>query len=186
MLDCIELCVTLCVVCNNVFITACTILFICAVCLHMCCRVFGFAIVATSALNMLIPSAARIHYSCVIVVRVLQGLVEVAHTSHYVHEWVCVFRSVLCYMIIPFITMSCIVAKMTGFMTLYLILCFRGCLTQHAMVFGLNGLHHLREADWLQQHFVVRSKFTHKQNKQTHTNTTHAYATHINKHKLLC
>ncbi|XP_060725403.1 vesicular glutamate transporter 1 isoform X1 [Tachysurus vachellii] len=39
-------------------------------------RVFGFAIVATSALNMLIPSAARIHYSCVIVVRVLQGLVE--------------------------------------------------------------------------------------------------------------
>ncbi|XP_058231855.1 vesicular glutamate transporter 1 [Hemibagrus wyckioides] len=39
-------------------------------------RVFGFAIVATSALNMLIPSAARIHYGCVIVVRVLQGLVE--------------------------------------------------------------------------------------------------------------
>ncbi|XP_017317716.2 vesicular glutamate transporter 1 isoform X1 [Ictalurus punctatus] len=39
-------------------------------------RVFGFAIVATSTLNMLIPSAARIHYGCVIVVRVLQGLVE--------------------------------------------------------------------------------------------------------------
>uniref|UniRef100_A0AAR2M3E8 Vesicular glutamate transporter 1 n=1 Tax=Pygocentrus nattereri TaxID=42514 RepID=A0AAR2M3E8_PYGNA len=39
-------------------------------------RVFGFAIVATSTLNMLIPSAARIHYLCVIIVRVLQGLVE--------------------------------------------------------------------------------------------------------------
>uniref|UniRef100_W5LWS3 Vesicular glutamate transporter 1 n=1 Tax=Lepisosteus oculatus TaxID=7918 RepID=W5LWS3_LEPOC len=39
-------------------------------------RVFGFAIVATSTLNMLIPSAARVHYSCVILVRILQGLVE--------------------------------------------------------------------------------------------------------------
>ncbi|XP_021563777.1 vesicular glutamate transporter 1, partial [Carlito syrichta] len=39
-------------------------------------RVFGFAIVATSTLNMLIPSAARIHYGCVIFVRILQGLVE--------------------------------------------------------------------------------------------------------------
>ncbi|XP_035386781.1 vesicular glutamate transporter 1 [Electrophorus electricus] len=39
-------------------------------------RVFGFAIVATSILNLLIPSAARTHYWCVIVVRVLQGLVE--------------------------------------------------------------------------------------------------------------
>nr|XP_006116738.2 vesicular glutamate transporter 1 [Pelodiscus sinensis] len=39
-------------------------------------RVFGFAIVATSTLNMLIPSAARVHYGCVIFVRILQGLVE--------------------------------------------------------------------------------------------------------------
>ncbi|KAG7243679.1 hypothetical protein INR49_011236 [Caranx melampygus] len=39
-------------------------------------RVFGFAIVATSTLNMLIPSAARCHYSCVILVRICQGLVE--------------------------------------------------------------------------------------------------------------
>ncbi|TRY59805.1 hypothetical protein DNTS_035234 [Danionella cerebrum] len=39
-------------------------------------RVFGFAIVATSTLNMLIPSAARVHYGCVIMVRVCQGLVE--------------------------------------------------------------------------------------------------------------
>ncbi|KAH1181246.1 hypothetical protein KIL84_002180 [Mauremys mutica] len=38
--------------------------------------VFGFAIVATSTLNMLIPSAARVHYGCVIFVRILQGLVE--------------------------------------------------------------------------------------------------------------
>uniref|UniRef100_A0A8C4TMK6 Vesicular glutamate transporter 1 n=1 Tax=Erpetoichthys calabaricus TaxID=27687 RepID=A0A8C4TMK6_ERPCA len=39
-------------------------------------RVFGFAIVATSTLNMLIPTAARVHYGCVICVRILQGLVE--------------------------------------------------------------------------------------------------------------
>ncbi|TKS89973.1 Vesicular glutamate transporter 1 [Collichthys lucidus] len=39
-------------------------------------RVFGFAIVATSCLNMLIPTAARIHFGCVIIVRVFQGLVE--------------------------------------------------------------------------------------------------------------
>lgn len=43
----------------------------------VCLRVFGFAIVATSTLNMLIPSAARCHYSCVILVRICQGLVEV-------------------------------------------------------------------------------------------------------------
>ena len=40
-------------------------------------RVFGFAIVATSCLNMLIPTAARMHFGCVIIVRVFQGLVEV-------------------------------------------------------------------------------------------------------------
>ncbi|KAI3364983.1 hypothetical protein L3Q82_001148 [Scortum barcoo] len=39
-------------------------------------RVFGFAIVATSCLNMLIPTAARMHFGCVIIVRVFQGLVE--------------------------------------------------------------------------------------------------------------
>ncbi|XP_048029783.1 vesicular glutamate transporter 1 [Megalobrama amblycephala] len=39
-------------------------------------RVFGFAVVATSILNMMIPTAARIHFSCVILVRILQGLVE--------------------------------------------------------------------------------------------------------------
>ncbi|PWA21936.1 hypothetical protein CCH79_00015646 [Gambusia affinis] len=40
-------------------------------------RVFGFAIVATSCLNMLIPTAARMHFGCVIIVRICQGLVEV-------------------------------------------------------------------------------------------------------------
>ncbi|NWS00653.1 VGLU2 protein, partial [Motacilla alba] len=40
------------------------------------CRVFGAAILLTSSLNMLIPSAARVHYGCVIFVRILQGLVE--------------------------------------------------------------------------------------------------------------
>ncbi|KAL0984301.1 hypothetical protein UPYG_G00139660 [Umbra pygmaea] len=39
-------------------------------------RVFGFAIVATSCLNMLIPSAARTHIGCVVLVRICQGLVE--------------------------------------------------------------------------------------------------------------
>uniref|UniRef100_A0A674IYB9 Solute carrier family 17 member 7 n=1 Tax=Terrapene triunguis TaxID=2587831 RepID=A0A674IYB9_9SAUR len=43
---------------------------------HQASGVFGFAIVATSTLNMLIPSAARVHYGCVIFVRILQGLVE--------------------------------------------------------------------------------------------------------------
>ncbi|KAI7790621.1 vesicular glutamate transporter 2.2 [Triplophysa rosa] len=39
-------------------------------------RVFGLAILLTSMLNMFIPSAARVHYGCVIFVRILQGLVE--------------------------------------------------------------------------------------------------------------
>ncbi|GCC38497.1 hypothetical protein chiPu_0017011 [Chiloscyllium punctatum] len=39
-------------------------------------RVFGAAIFLTSTLNMLIPSAARIHFGCVLFVRILQGLVE--------------------------------------------------------------------------------------------------------------
>ncbi|NWU29528.1 VGLU1 protein, partial [Dyaphorophyia castanea] len=39
-------------------------------------RVFGLAIVSTSVLNMMIPSAARTHVGCVIAVRVMQGLVE--------------------------------------------------------------------------------------------------------------
>uniref|UniRef100_A0A2K5L4P1 Solute carrier family 17 member 6 n=2 Tax=Cercopithecinae TaxID=9528 RepID=A0A2K5L4P1_CERAT len=42
-------------------------------------RVFGAAILLTSTLNMLIPSAARVHYGCVIFVRILQGLVEVCN-----------------------------------------------------------------------------------------------------------
>ncbi|XP_063783904.1 vesicular glutamate transporter 3 [Pseudophryne corroboree] len=39
-------------------------------------RVFGAAIFLTSLLNMLIPPAAKVHYGCVISVRILQGLVE--------------------------------------------------------------------------------------------------------------
>uniref|UniRef100_A0A8C9TML5 Solute carrier family 17 member 8 n=1 Tax=Scleropages formosus TaxID=113540 RepID=A0A8C9TML5_SCLFO len=39
-------------------------------------RVFGAAILLTSLLNMFIPSAARVHYGCVMFVRILQGLVE--------------------------------------------------------------------------------------------------------------
>ncbi|NXR98870.1 VGLU3 protein, partial [Oxylabes madagascariensis] len=39
-------------------------------------RLFGAAIFLTSTLNMIIPSAARVHYGCVMFVRILQGLVE--------------------------------------------------------------------------------------------------------------
>lgn len=46
-------------------------------CLYFNLRVFGAAILLTSTLNMFIPSAARVHYGCVIFVRILQGLVEV-------------------------------------------------------------------------------------------------------------
>ncbi|XP_019744140.1 vesicular glutamate transporter 1-like [Hippocampus comes] len=49
-------------------------------------RVFGFAIVATSTLNMLIPSAARCHYSCVILVRICQGLVEVQYFRYVQYD----------------------------------------------------------------------------------------------------
>nr|XP_023693979.1 vesicular glutamate transporter 2.2-like [Paramormyrops kingsleyae] len=45
-------------------------------------RVFGAAIFLTSTLNMLIPSAARVHYGCVMFVRILQGLVEVGRHGH--------------------------------------------------------------------------------------------------------
>lgn len=47
-------------------------------------RVFGAAILLTSSLNMLIPSAARVHYGCVIFVRILQGLVEVRKNLYLV------------------------------------------------------------------------------------------------------
>lgn len=48
-------------------------------------RVFGFAIVATSFLNMLIPAAARMHFGCVILVRICQGLVEVLDRINTTH-----------------------------------------------------------------------------------------------------
>ncbi len=47
-------------------------------CLWIILRVFGAAIFLTSVLNMFIPSAARVHYGCVMFVRILQGLVEVS------------------------------------------------------------------------------------------------------------
>ncbi|NXF28284.1 VGLU1 protein, partial [Rhodinocichla rosea] len=55
-------------------------------------RVFGLAIVSTSVLNMLIPSAARAHVGCVIAVRVMQGLVEVrnAFWGEFRGFWGCV------------------------------------------------------------------------------------------------
>lgn len=41
-------------------------------------RVFGSAIVLTSILNMLIPSASKCHIGLIMLVRLLQGLVEVS------------------------------------------------------------------------------------------------------------
>lgn len=49
----------------------------CSLLFHCFHRVFGAAIFLTSVLNMFIPSAARVHYGCVMFVRILQGLVEV-------------------------------------------------------------------------------------------------------------
>jgi MFS transporter, ACS family, solute carrier family 17 (sodium-dependent inorganic phosphate cotransporter), member 6/7/8 len=44
------------------------------------CRfsVFGFALGISSFLNLFIPFAAKIHYGMVMIVRILQGLVEVS------------------------------------------------------------------------------------------------------------
>lgn len=53
-------------------------------------RVFGAAIFLTSILNMFIPSAARVHYGCVMFVRVLQGLVEVRKACGEIVETVTV------------------------------------------------------------------------------------------------
>lgn len=50
-------------------------------CFH---RVFGAAIFLTSVLNMLIPSAATVHYGCVMFVRILQGLVEVRQKKAFI------------------------------------------------------------------------------------------------------
>ena len=44
----------------------------------VCFRIFGIAIATSSLLNMLIPSACKIHYSVVMLVRITQGLVEVS------------------------------------------------------------------------------------------------------------
>lgn len=61
---------------------------------HDVYRVFGAAIILTSILNMFIPSAARVHYGCVIFVRILQGLVEVRASKcvpvlHFDWKWRC-------------------------------------------------------------------------------------------------
>jgi hypothetical protein len=42
-------------------------------------RIFGTAIAISAALNLLVPGAARMGYGYLMVVRVLQGLVEVIH-----------------------------------------------------------------------------------------------------------
>lgn len=67
-------------------------------------RVFGAAIVLTSIFNMFIPSAARVHYGCVIFVRILQGLVEVRYCQHLkVHQGI---LSLIFFMSIVFIVFT--------------------------------------------------------------------------------
>ena len=43
---------------------------------YLLLRLFGYALLISSLLNMLIPAAAEVHFSVVMVVRVMQGLVE--------------------------------------------------------------------------------------------------------------
>lgn len=120
-------------------------------------RVFGFAIVATSTLNMLIPAAARVHYGCVIMVRVCQGLVEVCHLCACVD--LC-GSEVVWNINVLFIQMhritifgyhhGCIHIKSVYFST------GRACHILHVTASGPNGLRPLKEVDWQQQHSVVR------------------------------
>lgn len=43
-------------------------------------RVFGCAITASAFLNLLLPSACKVHYGAVMAVRITQGLIEARHT----------------------------------------------------------------------------------------------------------
>lgn len=45
------------------------------------CRVFGCAIATSAFLNLFIPGACKVHYVMVMIVRIVQGLVEVGSTS---------------------------------------------------------------------------------------------------------
>lgn len=82
------------------------------------------------------------------------------HVYVCAHMCTCVFRNVS-YAVLVYNYLewrSGITVEMTSFMSSRtVVFCFRVCLIQHAMGSGLNGLHPLREADWLQQHSVVRS-----------------------------
>lgn len=49
-------------------------------------RIFGTAIATSAFLNLLIPKSAQIHESLVIIVRILQGLVEVSNTTYFCRE----------------------------------------------------------------------------------------------------
>lgn len=97
---------------------------------------FGFAVVATSCLNMLIPTAARVHFGCVIIVRVFQGLVEVFNTEIQGMD-------------------SEIDSSFPPYLFTFTSLSYRGFHIQPVTVFGQNGHHLLKEVAWPQQPFVV-------------------------------
>lgn len=80
---------------------------------------------------MLIPTAARIHFGCVIVVRVFQGLVEVLGTRHTQDT-----------------------SARIRLLTLTS-LSRRGFRIQPVTVSGRNGRRRLKEAAWPRRPFVV-------------------------------
>ncbi|NXR99113.1 VGLU2 protein, partial [Oxylabes madagascariensis] len=96
-------------------------------------RVFGAAILLTSSLNMLIPSAARVHYGCVIFVRILQGLVEVwKTTTSFCGKYLCIF------VFLPFVTCKCSEAD---FCSLFIhVSCFVGSYAGAVIAMPLAGI----------------------------------------------
>lgn len=58
-------------------------------------RIFGTAIACSSFLNLLVPGAILLHPTVVILVRVLQGLVEVLQLNVYLFSFFFHFPSVI-------------------------------------------------------------------------------------------
>lgn len=110
-------------------------------------RVFGFAIVATSCLNMLIPTAARMHFGCVIIVRIFQGLVEVLDSCLKLplkrNTWAMtkIYIYILCTIFILIIVISSPSHRVFHI--------------RPVMVFGQNGHRLLKEVAWPQQPSAV-------------------------------
>lgn len=56
-------------------------------------RIFGTAIATSAFLNLLVPGAIMLHPTFVILVRVLQGLVEVRIVTHFDWKFLMLFIS---------------------------------------------------------------------------------------------